>query len=538
MGIFTRGRSMSVEPIAISVIIPAYNESAYIAQALESVLFQRTDFGVEIIVVDDCSTDDTVAIVERYQQQFPQITLLKNAENQGKGYSFRRAYAEAKGQYFHVLDGDDYFIRYDKLQKQKDFLDSHAECVAVCHNSIRLFNDEQIFFERRERKPVIYRYEDCIRKTFYCHTSTYLYRKIEPELPEVFLQRPMRGDDSCFFYHVYKSKGAVGYLPDIASVYRFHGEGIWTSMTQEKQAQLTLDMLRLWCEEIITDKQSLEYQLVRARYDFHAKTAGSGEGDKPHYETYSLDALLTYCQRSMQQAFQLAEGAQLPQRAFGAQKIDEICEMAGRVLLNEQGFTYAKREYDANRVVVLTSALPPSDERVAEEMRERVRKCSEEGKEVFILSSTPAQASEATLKSYSDLGNVHIWQAKQGSTLRDKAAELMAQMDKVNAACFYPFIAHDDVAACAAVQNGLAGEIVWGKSHAGVHLGLRHSTRLALDAIELEEQDWFHYPDAIFGKTQSRLALFGKVLHALKQPHFLRRVALHVRLKLLSKKLA
>lgn len=477
---------MSVEAIAVSVIMPVYNESAYVAQALESVLYQRTDFGVEIIVVDDCSTDDTVAIVERYQQQFPQIVLLKNEKNQGKGYSFRRAYASAKGQYFHVLDGDDYFIRYDKLQKQKDFLDSHAECVAVCHNSIRLFDNERVFFERRERKLIIYRYEDCIRKTFYCHTSTYLYRKIEPELPEIFLKRPMRGDDSCFFYHVYKSKGAVGYLPDIASVYRFHGEGIWTSMTQEKQAQLTLDMLKLWCEEIITDKQSLEYQLVRARYDFHAKTASNGKSDKPYYETYSLDDLLTYCHRITLQALQPEIWKQVFQRVHSLRKVDEICEMAGRVLLNEQGFTHAQRKYNPDRIVLLISGLLPNGGGVAREMRELVQMFSEEGREVYILSSRAIPTREEELKQYFDLPHVHIWQCEQGAGLRDKTVALMGQMEAINASRCYPFITHDDIAACAAVQKGLAGEVVWDFVYDhGISLGLMHS---AIDSFIVKTQ--------------------------------------------------
>lgn len=76
---------------------------------------QKTDFELEIIVVDDGSTDDTNKIVRAYQKRYDFIHLLTNEKNSGKGYSFCKAYAEAKGKYFQVLDGDDFFTNFNKL---------------------------------------------------------------------------------------------------------------------------------------------------------------------------------------------------------------------------------------------------------------------------------------------------------------------------------------------------------------------------------------------------------------------------------------
>ncbi|MBQ5861944.1 MAG: glycosyltransferase, partial [Alistipes sp.] len=60
----------------VSVCVTTYNHAKYIAQALESILRQRTSFGVEIVVGDDCSSDDTVAICQRYAEQYPDRVRL------------------------------------------------------------------------------------------------------------------------------------------------------------------------------------------------------------------------------------------------------------------------------------------------------------------------------------------------------------------------------------------------------------------------------------------------------------------------------
>ena len=90
----------------VSIIIPAYNTSRYIKRAIESALAQ-TEQNIEVIVVDDASTDNTVEVVNSFTD--PRIKLLVNEANKGPSYSRNRAFKEAKGEWVALLDSDDWY---------------------------------------------------------------------------------------------------------------------------------------------------------------------------------------------------------------------------------------------------------------------------------------------------------------------------------------------------------------------------------------------------------------------------------------------
>ena len=92
--------------VEVSVIIPAYNTEKYIEKAIASVLAQTLE-NLEIIVVDDCSTDNTVKVVQSIQDS--RIRLLLNSENLGAGGARNRALEAAKGKWVAVLDSDDWY---------------------------------------------------------------------------------------------------------------------------------------------------------------------------------------------------------------------------------------------------------------------------------------------------------------------------------------------------------------------------------------------------------------------------------------------
>ena len=120
----------------ISVIIPTYNTALLIGRTLRSVLDQSCqDF--EILIVDDCSTDDTLDAVRRIDD--PRIRIFRQEENRGPAAARNRGLSEAKGEYCAFLDGDDYW-EPDFLKETSAFLDGHPEAVAVsvmqCHKII------------------------------------------------------------------------------------------------------------------------------------------------------------------------------------------------------------------------------------------------------------------------------------------------------------------------------------------------------------------------------------------------------------------
>ena len=90
----------------ISVIIPVYNQEVLFLKALDSI--PRND-DIEIIVINDCSTDNTLNVLYEYQQN-RDIIILNNETNRGVGYTVNRGYDIAQGEYIVLLGSDDYFI--------------------------------------------------------------------------------------------------------------------------------------------------------------------------------------------------------------------------------------------------------------------------------------------------------------------------------------------------------------------------------------------------------------------------------------------
>jgi dolichyl-phosphate beta-glucosyltransferase len=91
-----------------SIVVPAYNESARIAAALEKILAhaQESRWMAEIIVVNDGSRDDTAEIVRRFAATHPEVRLVQNPGNRGKGYSVRHGMMQARGGVLLFTDAD------------------------------------------------------------------------------------------------------------------------------------------------------------------------------------------------------------------------------------------------------------------------------------------------------------------------------------------------------------------------------------------------------------------------------------------------
>lgn len=107
----------------ISVNLITYNRANYLKLAIESVLTQSfSDW--ELIIVDDCSTDDTFEIVSEYLKKDARIKYFKNNINLGIGKTRNLALQLSTGKYIAVLDSDDFWADNDKLSKQFNLLDS------------------------------------------------------------------------------------------------------------------------------------------------------------------------------------------------------------------------------------------------------------------------------------------------------------------------------------------------------------------------------------------------------------------------------
>ncbi len=107
----------------ISIITPAYNAEKFIGSTIESVLLQ-TYQNWEMIIVDDCSTDNTVKVVEEYCNIDSRIRIIKHSKNQGVAAARNTALSKAKGEYIAFLDSDDIWMP-QKLDSQYHYMEDN-----------------------------------------------------------------------------------------------------------------------------------------------------------------------------------------------------------------------------------------------------------------------------------------------------------------------------------------------------------------------------------------------------------------------------
>ena len=159
----------------VSIITPSYNSAKFISQTIESVLAQ-TYQNWEMIIVDDCSPDNSNEIIVRYKKKDARIKLIKLAKNSGPAVARNRAIKEAKGRYIAFLDADDLW-KPEKLEKQLAFMNDH-DC-ALSFSAYEIISEEGQNLEKRVRPPTKLSYRDMLKSNYIgCLTAMYDTRKV------------------------------------------------------------------------------------------------------------------------------------------------------------------------------------------------------------------------------------------------------------------------------------------------------------------------------------------------------------------------
>jgi glycosyltransferase involved in cell wall biosynthesis len=118
----------------VSIIIPVYNEEKYLAQCLDSI-FQQTYHNIEVIVVNDGSTDKSKEIIKQYQEWYSNLIYLEQ-ENQGLSVARNIALKHAKGEYVFYIDSDDYLEKYSINRLYNKIVESNSDLVICGHTEV------------------------------------------------------------------------------------------------------------------------------------------------------------------------------------------------------------------------------------------------------------------------------------------------------------------------------------------------------------------------------------------------------------------
>jgi glycosyltransferase involved in cell wall biosynthesis len=123
--------------VVVSIDMITYLHEAYITQAIEGVLMQKTNFEIELIIADDCSPDKTEEVVKNIITTHPKghiIKYFKHESNIGMQANGMFAAKQCSGKYIAICEGDDYWTDPYKLQKQVDFLEVNEGYSSIFHN--------------------------------------------------------------------------------------------------------------------------------------------------------------------------------------------------------------------------------------------------------------------------------------------------------------------------------------------------------------------------------------------------------------------
>lgn len=259
----TEGKDHSMEQLMmVSILCMTYNHEAYIRDALDGFLQQRTDFLFEVIIHDDASTDRTAEIVRYYEKKRPDIIhAIYEIENQfskgGSSLMKEKLFPLCKGKYIAICEGDDCWIDTQKLQIQVDYMESYPDCSMYLHNALwidcqegrlKVGNPFELAIDPKEYERRISAEEVIMQKNGHPPTASFFFRREMYGIEDFFFYGPV-GDYTLLLAAL--TKGYIYYNGRVMSVYRYRREGSYTQKLYDErlfQIYFNIDFLEFLCK--------------------------------------------------------------------------------------------------------------------------------------------------------------------------------------------------------------------------------------------------------------------------------------------------
>lgn len=228
--------------VLVSVIMPVYNMTEFVGEAIESIL-QQTFSDFEFIIIDDASDDGTDSVVRSYTDE--RIVLVRNDSNIGNYASRNKGMQQARGKYIAIMDADDIAMP-ERLAKQFDYLEAHLDVLAV--------GTDCVFISNGQQKKVVGSYQDILFALLdnNCFIHPYLMIRVD-------VLRQLNGYDERYYYSAdydlvcrLALRGKIENLTEPLILYRWHSSQISVLKRNEQKGH--------------ADDIRLKYQLSFANY--------------------------------------------------------------------------------------------------------------------------------------------------------------------------------------------------------------------------------------------------------------------------------
>jgi glycosyltransferase involved in cell wall biosynthesis len=214
----------------VSVCIITYNQDQYINECIESALMQIID-SFEIVIGDDCSTDNTSAICQYYQNMYPdRIKYHRRQENIGIMRNWLQTINECMGEYIAICEGDDYWTDPYKLQRQVEFLEANTEYYLIGGKAQVLKENKFTNIIGGSQNKNRYKLSDLVSYNDFI-TCTVMFKNLKFDYTKL---SKLTFVDWGIYCLILKDGGKAYLMDDVLAVYRNHNEGITKKMGDKK----------------------------------------------------------------------------------------------------------------------------------------------------------------------------------------------------------------------------------------------------------------------------------------------------------------
>lgn len=248
---------MSERP-SVSVAMIAYNNAGVIGEAIRGVVRQKTDFPVELIVVDDASTDSTLAVAKEWESRYPDIVhVYSNKVNLGLQRNYFEAFSHCTGKYLAMCDADDWWWCRSKLARQVAYMEAHPDCAITFHPVINYYEADGSKSISNGSQKTDATIADLSRSNFITNLSV-MYRRGLVDLCALpaWVSEEKLPDYAIHMF--YASHGYIHFMRLPMGVYRMRATATWSTARRYKRLEMSLSVRERLMEAFSGNKEVVD----------------------------------------------------------------------------------------------------------------------------------------------------------------------------------------------------------------------------------------------------------------------------------------
>jgi glycosyltransferase involved in cell wall biosynthesis len=251
----------------ITICVITFNHEQYVDQCLKGIFEQECTHPIDVIISDDCSTDNTGNVIReaiaRYNTRNFAVQFIEHKKNLGFAANWVDALKACSGDIVAVCEGDDYWAHNKKIQQQADILEKHPEYTGSVHNADCINEHGEIYTKYTHHGMPHHITINHVLTTNSWPTPSLVYRRDKVSGDQLELLRTAPVIDWILMAMLLQ-KGNMYYFQESWAVYRVHASGFWSRQSEKQKNAKRLQILQ-YIENALTLNKSEKKVLDKAR---------------------------------------------------------------------------------------------------------------------------------------------------------------------------------------------------------------------------------------------------------------------------------